>query len=124
MFSYVGPAKQSTLYFPHRPAYPLAKVKKNLNFGPECFRREAPCRVSPFSWGTTCQRIHGLKPRLEEHCSREGQKKSLNFTPEVSQRSYPLLPAGLERMRERGSPLVPALSGQSQTNKVQSWGRQ
>ena len=45
-------------------------------------------------------------------------KKNKNFEPESSQRSYPLSPDGLERTRLGGSPRVPALSGQSQTDKV------
>ena len=46
----------------------------------------------------------------------------MNFEPKSSQRSYPLSPDGLERTRIGGSPLVPALSGQSQTDKVTvSW---
>ena len=42
MFSYVGPAKQSTLYFPHRPAYPLAKVKKKSEFWARVFAEKLP----------------------------------------------------------------------------------
>ena len=45
-------------------------------------------------------------------------KENKNFEPESSQRSYPLSPDGLERMRIGGSPLMPDLSGQSQTDKV------
>ena len=46
----------------------------------------------------------------------------MNFEPESLQRSYPFSPDGLERTRIGGSLLVPALSGQSQTDKVTvSW---
>ena len=102
----------------------LAKGKKKSDARVFAEKLYGPYHVGPFSWGTTCQRIRGVKPRLEEYCSREGQKKALNFLPEFSQRSYPLLSAGLERTREGGSPLVPALSGQSQTEKVTLWGRE
>ena len=65
----------------------------------------------------------GLKPRLEEPFFSRGQKKQ-NFEPESSQRSYPHSPpAGLQRTREGGSPLVQALSGQSQTEKLLSVGQ-
>ena len=44
----------------------------------------------------------------------KGKKKGQSFRREAN----PISPDGLERTRKEGSPLVPALSGQSQTDKV------
>ena len=76
-----------------------------------------PWRVGPCKVGTICQRPRGCEARLEEPFFLRRAKKIQNFERESSQRSYALLPAGLQRTRE-GSPLVPALSGQAQTEKV------
>ena len=64
--------------------------------------------------GAICQWPAWVKPRLEEPWSREGQKKKVRIFAETHSRR-PGLSARENEVHRR---LVPALSGQSQTDKV------
>ena len=74
--------------------------------------------------GTTCQRPRGCEARLEEPFFLRRAKKLSEFQDRVFAEKICTLAGRASAHERRGSPVVPALSGESQTEKVTICGAQ